>query len=110
VCVYVVCVCVCVCVCVYYMRGRKEREREERRCSGGSWLVIYLCTQTYTRTHTHRYTEHEFDHEFIEELSKAIYLFIKQQRKPPSLTEISDYVRTSGVSKVWVCVYVCVCV
>lgn len=46
------------------------------------------------------YTEHEFDHEFIEELSRAIYMFIKQQRKPPSLAAISDYVRTSGVSKV----------
>ncbi|EWM26922.1 RNA polymerase Rpc34 [Nannochloropsis gaditana] len=46
------------------------------------------------------YTEHEFDHEFIEELSRAIYHFIKQQRKPPSLGIIADYVRNSGVSKV----------
>lgn len=47
-----------------------------------------------------RYTEHEFDHEFIEELSKAIYHFVKAQRKPPSLAQIADHVRTSGVSKV----------
>ena len=51
-------------------------------------------------TNTHRYTEHEFDHEFIEELSKAIYHFVKTQRKPPSLAQIADHVRTSGVSKV----------
>lgn len=31
-----------------------------------------------------RYTEHEFDHEFIDELSRAIFNFIKDQVPPGS--------------------------